>query len=188
VLVIEDNLCNNYCNISLNRTCRDFLYKWTSSHMYGGGRKWTKKRTITKKLVHSQNSKPIQPAAHPHLKKKSRRARKPFATPSRRTQGPPPADTLPFFSLTRFPLNWPKSRSPSSLLKKHLLLPSQPPASPSISPSQPLTPKDTRPQHQHSLLPDSSLFPFVFIFPSRQPKLSFPLSPKTNPKPAIFSY
>jgi len=31
VLVIEDNLYNNYCNISLNKTCRDFLYKWTSS-------------------------------------------------------------------------------------------------------------------------------------------------------------
>jgi hypothetical protein len=29
-----------------------------------------KKRTITKKLVHSQNPKPIQPTAHPHLKKK----------------------------------------------------------------------------------------------------------------------
>jgi len=35
VLVIEDNLCNNYCNISLNSTCTDFLYKWTSSHING---------------------------------------------------------------------------------------------------------------------------------------------------------
>ena len=33
MLVIEDNLCNNYCNISLNNTYRDFLYKWTSSHI-----------------------------------------------------------------------------------------------------------------------------------------------------------
>jgi len=29
-----------------------------------------KKRTIIKKLVHSQNPKPIQPVTHPHLKKK----------------------------------------------------------------------------------------------------------------------
>ena len=35
MLVIEDNLCNNYCNISLNSTCTDFLYKWTSSHING---------------------------------------------------------------------------------------------------------------------------------------------------------
>jgi len=31
VLVIEDNICNNYCNISLNNT-----YKWISSHMERG--------------------------------------------------------------------------------------------------------------------------------------------------------
>jgi hypothetical protein len=35
VLVIEDNLCNNCCNISLNSTYRDFLYKWTSSNIQG---------------------------------------------------------------------------------------------------------------------------------------------------------
>jgi hypothetical protein len=33
VLVIVDNLCNNYCNISLNNTCRDFLYKRTPGHV-----------------------------------------------------------------------------------------------------------------------------------------------------------
>jgi hypothetical protein len=34
VLIIENNLCNNYYNIFLSSTCRDFLYKWTSSHRH----------------------------------------------------------------------------------------------------------------------------------------------------------
>jgi hypothetical protein len=42
-------------------------------------------------------------------------------------------------------------------------------------------PTDTQPQHQHSLLPDSSLFPSVSFSPLASQKLSFPLSPKTNP-------
>ena len=147
-----------------------------------------KEKNNYKKLEHPQNPKPIQPAAHPHLKKKEPPCKEALCHTKPPDTRPPLQPTL---SLSSPSLDFPSTDQRAAarpLLKKknrclfpHLLLPSQPPASPSISPSQPLTPTDTRPQHQHSLLPDSSLFPFVFIFPSRQPKLSFPLSPKTNP-------
>jgi len=76
VLVIEDNLCNNYCNISLNRMCRDFLYKWTSSYMHvGGGENLDKtifKEKISRQPRKKQNPKPnffyqTKRSQHSHL-------------------------------------------------------------------------------------------------------------------------
>ena len=84
VLVIEDNLCNNYCNISLNSTHKDFLYKWTSSHnKKKRGENLEESNFKTKKLGHPQNPKPIsfKPAdctpSFEKTKKKSHHPRKP---------------------------------------------------------------------------------------------------------------
>jgi hypothetical protein len=65
-----------------------------------------KEKNNYKKLEHPQNPKPIQPAAHPHLKKKRATVQgSPLPHQAAGHKAPPPADTLPFFSLTRFPLN-----------------------------------------------------------------------------------
>jgi len=79
VLVIEDNLCNNYCNISLNSTCRDFLYMWTFSHMQREGKNihrgaiFQKRRNT--KIPKDKKPKPVSlPWLQPLLKKKKKLA------------------------------------------------------------------------------------------------------------------
>ena len=55
MLVIVDNLCNNYCNIFLNSTCRDFLYKRTPGHVEKGRRKWRRENFRDKNRGQTKN-------------------------------------------------------------------------------------------------------------------------------------
>jgi hypothetical protein len=59
VLVIEDNLCNNYCNISLNRTYRDFLYKWTFSYIHREEKNIQEGGNFSEKKGKQKNPNPI---------------------------------------------------------------------------------------------------------------------------------
>jgi hypothetical protein len=54
MLVIEDNLYNNYCNISLNSTCRD-LYKNEPSIIEKGEKKKIQKRQFFRKRELNKN-------------------------------------------------------------------------------------------------------------------------------------
>ena len=136
-----------------------------------------KKEQLQKKLVHSQNSKPIQPAAHPHLKKKEPPDTRPPLQPTLSLSSPSPdfpstdqrAAAPPLFKKNIFFTQVSHQRAPPFLHLSHL-------------PHRHQTTAPTIPS------PRFQPFPFGFIFPSRQPKLSFPLSPKTNPKPAISSF
>ena len=73
-MVIEDNLCNNYCNISLNNTCGDFLYKLTSSHNKRGEKILI--RDFTHNLREQQKTLNLslltQGSSSPFLKEKKR--------------------------------------------------------------------------------------------------------------------
>ena len=60
MLVIEDNLYNNYCNISLNNTCRDFLYKKTSSHNKREGRRKIQRGKTNFKIKNEGNYKTLK--------------------------------------------------------------------------------------------------------------------------------
>jgi len=162
VLVIEDNLCNNYCNISLNRTCRDFLYKWTSSHMHKGGKKnWH--RTIFKERNLGQPRKNLNLIFF--VFGRNQAAPPPLAFDFFLHGDQPPSPSSSWLSLTSSP-PFSQTRENSALALENFRFPSSA-GHRSIVSSQPTRAPIT--------LLSQPFFPFsvVSIFPHRPPKPAF---------------
>jgi len=109
VLVIVDNLCNNYCNISLNSTCRYFLYKRTPGHIEEEKKKRKKEAILEIKIEGKQKNLTLF-----SLLKKATVAAPVQGQKQANNPAPPPFWYIFCSSQasSQSPLFWPKAREP----------------------------------------------------------------------------
>ena len=139
-----------------------------------------KKRTITKKLGHPQNPKPIHPAAHPHLKKKEPLHKEALCHTKPPDTRPPLQPTLSLSSPSPdFPSTDQRAAAPPLLKKKNIFFSqvSHQRAPPFLHLSH-LPPQTPDHSTNTPFSPIPAFFPLFSFSPLASQSFPFPSAPK----------